>query len=171
MNLVSQNIKLNQYLNQNLNPVLNQNLKPSLNNFNINKKTNMNILNTDIKNNILSGKKFTVGIGNISSIHRSPRGNDCWYCEHQYNVEYSISRIDGNFIYFNVPVSENMRNLYNVKYIEIQHNNITEYYVESKWKINMNNGTLHVYATHSFEDKWEIYKPNEYSLNIKILKL
>ena len=154
----------------------------------MNSKDTMNFLNPDVKENVLNGKPFTFTLSNsniISSIHRSPRGSDCWICEHQYGTEYTLSRVEDNFAFFNVKITHN--NNYN-NYLQnygqkgitekvfknIQNevtSEIKELYAETKWKINLLTGELHVYVTHLYGDKWAIYQPNEYSINIKILKL
>jgi len=148
----------------------------------------MNFLNKDITNHILYGKSFTFCLSDskiISSIHRSPRGNDCWICEHQYCTEYLLSRIEGDYIYFKVKIKDYahydnyicnygnagisetvLKNIQN----EVS-NEIKELYAETKWKVNKTTGQLYVFATHIYGDKWEIYEPNEYSIKIKILKL
>ena len=96
-----------------------------------------------------------------------------------------MSRVEDNFAYFNVKIthSNNYNNYlqnYGQKGItekvfkNIQNeviSEIKELYAETKWKINLLTGELYVYVTHLYGDKWAIYQPNEYSINIKILKL
>ncbi len=148
----------------------------------------MNFLNKDITNNILNGKSFTFDLSDskmISSIHRSPRGNDCWICEHQYCTEYLLSRIEDDFIYFKVKINDDTHYdnyIYNYGNVGISEtvlkniqnevsNEIKELYAETKWKVNQTTGQLYVFVPHMYGDKWEIYEPNEYSIKIKILKL
>ena len=97
----------------------------------------------EIVNQIIAGRPFKVGFGTMSSIHRSPRGNDCWHCEHQYNVEYIFHEEIGNKIH---PSREGTK---------------------CEWYLDTSNMTLVVLATHIFEDRLEVYPTNEFGIFLK----
>ena len=66
-------------------------------------------LTQEIINEIRTGRPFKVGFGIQSAIHRSPRGNDCWYCEHQFNVEYIFHEQNGDKLHPSVEWTETIR--------------------------------------------------------------
>lgn len=106
-------------------------------------------LTQEIVDQIVAGCPFKVGCGTVSSIHRSPRGNDCWYCEHQHDKEYLFHSQDGNKIYPSV--------------ISPYDNTI----VKCEWYLDTSNMSLVVLATHMFGNRLEVYKTNEFGIIIQ----
>lgn len=106
-------------------------------------------LTQEIVDQIITGRPFKVGCGTVSSIHRSPRGNDCWYCEHQHDKEYLFNSQDGNKLYPSV----------------ISPYNNTR--VKCEWYLDTSNMTLVVLATHLFGNKLEVYQTNEFGIFLK----
>ena len=100
-------------------------------------------LTQEIVDEIISGRPFKVGFGTQSAIHRSPRGNDCWHCEHQYNVEYIFHEEVGNKIHSSREGTK------------------------CEWYLDTSNMTLVVLATHVYGDKLEVYPTNEFGIFLK----
>ena len=106
-------------------------------------------LNQEILDQIIAGRPFKVGVGTMTSIHRSPRGNDCWYCEHQHDKEYLFHTQDGNKVYPSViSPYDNTR-------------------VKCEWYLDISNMTLVVLATHLFGNRLEVYQTNEFGIFLK----
>lgn len=105
-------------------------------------------LTQEIINDIREGRPFKMGFGTHSAIHRSPRGNDCWYCEHQFNVEYIFHEEVGNRIYPSIDWTDTTRK-------------------KCEWYLDTSNMTLVVLATHIYGNKLEIYATNEFGIFLK----
>ena len=105
-------------------------------------------LTQEIINEIRTGRPFKVGFGIQSAIHRSPRGNDCWYCEHQFNVEYIFHEQNGDKLHPSVEWTETIRR-------------------KCEWYLDTSNMTLVVLATHIYGDKLEVYPTNEFGIFLK----
>ena len=105
-------------------------------------------LTQEIVDQIIAGRPFKVGFGIQSAIHRSPRGNDCWYCEHQFNVEYIFHEQNGDKLHPSVEWTETIRR-------------------KCEWYLDTSNMTLVVLATHVYGDKLEVYPTNEFGIFLK----
>lgn len=91
---------------------------------------------------------FDLKNGVVSTLKRSPRGNDSWWAEHQYGVHYTLYQQDGDRIYFNV----NHKDGGGVR--------------KSGWWINHKTGSLYILATHDLGDRVVEYKPDEYLIRL-----
>ena len=106
-------------------------------------------LTQEIVDEIVAGRPFKVGLGTVTAIHRSPRGSDCWYCEHQFNVEYEFCEQVGNKIYPSV---------------ESPCGNTRQ---KCEWYLDTDNMTLVVLVTHLYGNKLEVYETNEFGIFIQ----
>jgi len=106
-------------------------------------------LTQEIVDQIIAGRPFKVGFGTMTSIHRSPRGNDCWYCEHQPDKEYLFHEQNDNKVYPSViSPYDNTR-------------------FKCEWYLDTSNMTLVVLATHLFGNRLEVYETNEFGIFLK----
>jgi hypothetical protein len=109
-------------------------------------------LDADVLQNIRTFKKIKVGFGNgvKLSIKRSPRGIDCWWCEHQYDVTYTYAHEKNGKMYFSVPSLDTEAKI-------------------SGWYIDTTTFSLFVLATHDIlQDIFEEYTKDEYSIRVLV---
>jgi hypothetical protein len=82
------------------------------------------------------------------SLKRSPRGNDCWWAEHQYGKNYTLFAEEGERLYFTVTDTDSGDAR------------------KTGWWINKKTGFLYVLATHTMGDRVVEYNPTEFSLKL-----
>jgi hypothetical protein len=113
-------------------------------------KTPIFIMNTNDYKHIQNNGTITFDFENgvVTTIKRSPRGNDCWWAEHQCGQNYTLFSEEDDRLYFTAtdPDGSGVR--------------------KTGWWINKKTGFLYVLATHTMGDRVVEYKPDEFSLKL-----